>query len=93
MEVVFLDSDNGLESVRMHQIRSAREKHATWQEGKDYYDRGQGVILYQHRLQMTKKEACIQGMMAFQDSFLHADQILILEYPRYTNQYYFLFAN
>lgn len=92
-EIVFLDPDNGLESARMHQGRSAKEKHTTWQEVKDYYDRGQNVILYQHRPQMAKKEACIQGVMAFQDSFLHADRILLLEYPRYTNRYYFLFAH
>lgn len=92
-EVVFLDPDNGLESAKMHQTGSAQEKHTTWQEVKDYYDRGQSVILYQHRPQMTKKEACIQGVMDFQDSFLHADHTLLLEYPRYTNRYYFFFVH
>ena len=56
----------------MHERRSAKEKHTTWQEVKDYYDRGQSVILYQHRPQMTKK-ACIQSVLGFQNSFLHAD--------------------
>lgn len=92
-DVVFLDPDNGLESARMHQHRSAKEKHTTWQEIKDYYDRGQSVILYQHRPQMTKKEVCIQGVLDFQDAFLHADHTLLLEYPRYTNRYYFMFAH
>ena len=92
-DVVFLDPDNGLESARMHQHRSAKEKHTTWQEIKDYYDRGQSVILYQHRPQMTKKEVCIQGVLDFQNTFLHADHILLLEYPRYTNRYYFMFAH
>ena len=77
----------------MHERRSAKEKHTTWQEVKDYYDRGQSVILYQHRPQMTKKEVCIQGVLNFQNTFLHADHTLLLEYPRYTNRYYFIFAH
>ena len=92
-DVVFLDPDNGLETARMHQRRSAKEKHTAWQEVKDYYDRGQSVILYQHRPQMTRKTACIQGVLDFQNSFLHADRTLLLEYPRYTNRYYFIFAH
>ena len=64
-----------------------------WQEVKDYYDRGQSVILYQHRPQITKKTACIQSVRGFQNSFLHADRTLLLEYPRYTNRYYFIFAH
>ena len=44
-DIVFLDPDNGLESAKMHERRSAKEKHTTWQEVKDYYDRGQSVIL------------------------------------------------
>ena len=92
-DVVFLDPDNGLESTKMRQRRATKEKHTTWQEVKDYYDRGQSVILYQHRPQMTKKAVCIQGVMSFQNSFLHADHILLLEYPRYTNRYYFIFSH
>lgn len=92
-DIVFLDPDNGLETARMHERRSAKEKHTTWQEVKDYYDRGQSVILYQHRPQMTKKEMCIQSVLGFQNSFLHADHTLLLEYPRYTNRYYFIFAH
>ena len=92
-DVVFLDPDNGLESARMRQRRAAKEKHTTWQEVKDHYDRGQSVILYQHRPQMTKKTVCIQGVLDFQNSFLHADHTLLLEYPRYTNRYYFIFAH
>ena len=92
-DVVFLDPDNGLETARMHERTSAKEKHATWQEVKDYYDRGQSVILYQHRPQRTKKEVCIQSVLDFQNSFLHADRTLLLEYPRYTNRYYSIFAH
>lgn len=92
-DIVFLDPDNGLETAKMHERRSAKEKHTTWQEVKDYYNRGQSVILYQHRPQMTKKEVCIQGVLDFQNAFLHADHTLLLEYPRYTNRYYFIFAH
>ena len=92
-DVVFLDPDNGLETATMHQRRAAKEKHTTWQEVKDYYDRGQSVILYQHRPQRTKKEMCIQRVLDFQNTFLRADHTLLLEYPRYTNRYYFLFAH
>ena len=92
-DVVFLDPDNGLETARMHRRRAAAEKHVTWQEAKDYYDRGQSVILYQHRPQRTAKARCIQGVLDFQASFLRADRTLLLEYPRYTNRYYFLFAH
>lgn len=91
--LVFLDPDNGLETANMHRRHSAKEKHTTWQEVKDYYDRGQSVILYQHRPQMTKKAACIQGVLDFQNSFLKADHTLLLEYPRYTNRYYFFFTH
>lgn len=91
-QVVFLDPDNGLETERMHQCGTASEKHVAWQELKDYYERGQSVILYQHRPQRTKKESCIQSVLAFQTSFLQADCVCILDYPRYTNRYYFLFV-
>lgn len=90
-DVVFLDPDNGLETETMHCRGTATEKHVTWQEAKTYYDRGQSVILYQHRPQMMKKEVCIHRVMYFQQSFLRADHTLLLEYPRFTNRYYFLF--
>ena len=92
-DIVFLDPDNGLETAKMRQRGHIKDKHAKWQEVKDYYDRGQSVILYQHRPQMTKKETCIQGVLDFQNSFLKADSTLLLEYPRYTNRYYFIFAH
>ena len=90
-DVVFLDPDNGLETPNMRKRGSAMEKHTTWQEVKDYYDRGQSVILYQHRPQMTKKENCVQSILDVQRAFLKADNTLLLEYPRYTNRYYFIF--
>ncbi len=90
-DVVFLDPDNGLETVCMHNRGTATEKHVAWQEIKDYYDRGQSVILYQHRPQRVKKEQCIRKVLAVQNDFLKAEGILLLEYPRYTNRYYFFF--
>ena len=93
MDIVFLDPDNGLETVKMHQDVSAKEKHVTWQEIKDYYNRGQSVILYHHRPQSDSKEVCVQKMLEFQKNHLQADGVLGLEYYRFTNRYYFLFAH
>lgn len=42
---------------------------------------------------MSKKAVCIQSVLDFQKSFLHADLALLLEYPQYTNRYYFIFAH
>ena len=91
--VVFLDPDNGLETVKMYQNGSATEKHVRWEELKDYYARGQNVILYQHRPQMTTKEKCIEGVMQFQRDYLLADHVKLLEFPKYTNRFYFMFLH
>lgn len=92
-EVVFLDPDNGLETVKMYQTGGATEKHVKLVELKDYYARGQNVILYQHRPQMTKKEKCIEGVMQFQKNCLLADCVKLLEFPKYTNRFYFMFLH
>lgn len=89
--VVFLDPDNGLETARMYQTGRATDKHVKWEELKDYYKRGQNVILYQHRPQMTRKEQCIESVLAFQRDYLQADGVRLLEFPKYTNRFYFLF--
>ena len=91
--VVFLDPDNGLETVKMYQHGGATEKHVRWAELKDYYARGQNVILYQHRPQMTTKEKCIEGVMQFQRDYLLADHVKLLEFPKYTNRFYFMFLH
>lgn len=93
VQVVFLDPDNGLESWKMFQTDKATEKHVKWNELKDYYDRGQDVILYQHRPQMMKKEECIKNIMSFQKYFLKADFVKILEFPKCTNRFYFMFIH
>ena len=92
-KVVFLDPDNGLETVNMYQTDSATEKHVKWTELKDYYTRGQNVILYQHRPQMTTKEKCIDSVMSFQKNYLLADCVKLLEFPKYTNRFYFMFIH
>lgn len=89
--VVFLDPDNGLETARMHRTGGASEKHVMWAELRDYYARRQNVILYQHRPQMTSKEKCIDGVIAFQENYLMADCVKLLEFPKYTNRFYFMF--
>lgn len=92
-DVVFLDPDNGLETKCMFQKRGATIKHVKWEELRDYYVRGQNVILYQHRPQMMKKEKCIDGIMRFQREFLAADCVMLLEFPKYTNRFYFIFVH
>lgn len=92
-DVVFLDPDNGLETVKMYQTGGATEKHVKWTELKDYYARGQNVILYQHRPQMTTKEKCIESIMHFQTNYLLADCVKRLEFPKYTNRFYFIFLH
>lgn len=72
-KVVFLDPDNGLETAKMYHKDNGTEKHVKWTELKDYYTRGQNVILYQHRPQMTTKEKCIESVMCFQKNYLLAD--------------------
>lgn len=91
--VVFLDPDNGLETFRMHNKGKATKKHVKWTELKDYYDRGQNVLLYQHRPQMMKKEQCIDNIMYFQREYLLADHVKLLEFPKYTNRFYFMFLH
>lgn len=92
-EVVFLDPDNGLETEKMHKIGGATKKHVKWEELKDYYSRGKNVILYQHRPQMTPKDKCIEAVVKFQNEFLHADCVKLLEFPKYTNRFYFMFLH
>lgn len=92
-EVVFLDPDNGLETARMYQTGRATEKHVMWAELKDYYTRGQNVILYQHRPQMTSKEKCIESILLFQEKYLSANCVKLLEFPKYTNRFYFMFIH
>ena len=92
-EVVFLDPDNGLESDNMYRSDGFTNKHVRWTELKDYYDRGQNVIVYQHRPKMTTKEKCIENMLHIQNSFLHADSIRILEFPKCTNRFYAMYIH
>lgn len=87
-QVVFLDPDNGLETKTLH-----TDKHVLRQELKDYYDRGQNVILYQHRPQMTKKEVCIANIVNYQTTYLHSDKVKVMEFPQYTNRFYFMFLH
>lgn len=92
-DAVFLDPDNGLETRKMNQTGSATQKHVKRSELKDYYARGQNVILYQHRPQMTKKKQCIENILSFQRDYLSADCVKLLEFPKYTNRFYFMFLH
>lgn len=92
-DIVFLDPDNGLATRKMMKNSSYSEKHVLWNELKDYYDRGQSVILYQHRPQITKREVVIEGIIEFDRSYLMADFLFGLEFPKFTNRYYFFFCH
>lgn len=92
-DAVFLDPDNGLETLNMFHANGATEKHVKWSELKDYYDRGQNVILYQHRAQMDTKEACIDKVLYFQYNYLKADCLRVLEFPKCANRFYFIFIH
>ncbi len=48
-DVVFLDPDNGIETVRAYSARKISPKHALFKEIIDYYERGQSVIIYNHK--------------------------------------------
>ena len=92
-QIVFLDPDNGLETQTMHRKKSGKKEHVFWQELKDYYDRGQNVILYQHRPQMMKKEICIANIIDYQNTYLYSDNVKVMEFPQYTNRFYFMFLH
>lgn len=92
-DVVFLDPDNGLETSMMYKNNRSTEKHVKWEELRDYYNRGQSVIMYQHRPQMCKKEKCIENVMNFNNTYLCADYVKLLEFPKFTNRFYFMFIH
>lgn len=92
-DIVFLDPDNGLATKKMMENSSYSEKHVSWSELKDYYDRGQSVILYQHRPQMTKGKAVIDAMIEFDQSYLAADHRFGIEFTPWQNRYYFFFCH
>lgn len=91
--VVFLDPDNGLETAKMHHNNTATGKHVKWAELKDYYARGQTVILYQHRSRGDSKADCVQHIFDFQKNYLLAEHLKVLEFPKYTNRFYFIFIH
>ncbi len=92
-DVIFPDPDNGLATRHRQQAEAATKKHVRRSELRDYYAQGQNVILYQHRPQMMKKEQCLANVMAFQWERLKADAVMLLEFPKYTNRFYFMFLH
>lgn len=91
-DVIFLDPDNGLETENMFLTGKATEKHVKWNEIKSYYDRGQTVVMYQHRPKIETKEKCVNRLVDFGKSFLNAGKIFILEFPKFTNRYYVFYT-
>ncbi len=87
-DIVYLDPDTGLETEK-----TCKNTHVRRAELCDYYNRGQSVILYQHRPQGTSKADCVKNVMEFNAKTLRADSVNILEFHRYINRYYFLFVH
>ena len=92
-KIVFLDPDNGLETEKMYESGRCGAEYGARKELLAYYQRGQSVILYQHRPQMMKKEECIRRVLAFEGTTLKANTVRILEFPKYTNRFYFMFLH
>ena len=42
---------------------------------------------------MVSKERCIDGIVQFQKNYLSADYVKLLEFPKYTNRFYFMFLH
>ena len=87
-DLVFLDPDNGLETEKMSLKSIPSEKHVRRNELKDYYDRGQSVILYQHKIRETP-EQFIQKFIKLNEKFVRSDKLYILDFPK---RYYFIFS-
>lgn len=92
-DIVFLDPNTGLATRKMMEDGSYTKEHVLWNELKDYYDRNQSVILYQHRPRGKKREAVIEEITEFNRSYLTADFLFGLEFPKVTNRYYFFFCH
>ena len=91
-DVVFLDPDNGLETACMHRKNRAKTLHVKWDELKDYYARGQSVVLYQQQARITT-EKLVENIMEFQENHLHSDDVKILLFPKGTRRLYFIFLH
>jgi len=48
-DVVFLDPDNSIETMKMYSAGKISPKHALFEEIGDYYEREQSVIIYNHK--------------------------------------------
>ena len=68
-------------------------KHVLWTELHEYYYKlGKTVILYQHRPQGESEVACKDRVLKMNSTLLDADYVHILDFPRFTNRYYFIFT-
>ena len=90
-DVVFLDPDNGLETPSMNARNSNSPMHVRWSELQEYYSLGKTVIMYQQRPKIEKEALCKERALRVNE-LLEADVIHILDFPRRTNRYYFIFT-
>ena len=88
-ELVFLDPDNGLivKSVRKTSVRSI--KYAFYEEGKDYLDNNQSVLVYNHRSR-KKEPAYFREIIGKLKEFgVPEEMILTITFPRCSVRDYF----
>jgi hypothetical protein len=87
VDVVFLDPDNGIETVKMYSAGEISPKHALFQETVDYYERGQSVIIYNHKSRQKEEiyqERFKELKRKLESSPGKAAYIYILRANRYT---------
>lgn len=92
-QIIFLDPDNGLASEKMTQNNACSIQHVLWNEIRDYYNRGQSVLLYQHRPRRERSEKLIDNIRKFNDNFLKASAFSYGDFSCCQNRYLFLFSH
>ena len=90
-DIVFLDPDNGLETPIMRKNNQKSPKHVRLSELQEYYSLGKTVIMYHHRPQSDSEVICKEKVLR-ESALLGTDVIHILDFPRRTNRYYFIFT-
>lgn len=88
-DIVFLDPDNGIETQRMMIENKASKKHVKWEEIKDYYQRNQSVIIYQHQPRI-EKNTFLKTILEAQSEIVNADSLRIVEYSSYVNRFFIM---
>lgn len=90
-DIVFFDPDNGLEvkSTAFHQDKGA--KFTFYRELLPFWERGQSLVIYQHKNMHETPEKQIQGRIEeLQTNLPNANLINSFKYPAYGGRIFFL---